>query len=287
MVLSQSSAAPHFVTTRDGGQYLCDISCTQWVSSKFCSHTVAAAEDSGCLGNFFRWYVHTQPCPNISKLGMQGMPSNPGKKLSDRKGKRKRKADNEEPDVFVPRPALATTTIPPTTTGISSYHWKADQVASNLSTSLYMWPAHPHPDPPSCSTAMETPTFWSNPGTSGSCTLNTAPSNPNPFYLKFITGNIRICQGCRQSLRTSSGAIPDPPYNFVVAISEKRPYRDSSGELVVPSSYSNAHYHVAVCCILQAEPTFSPSMLKIPTDISSQLGWEYKSFLYSQLGLMV
>ena len=45
MVLSQSSASPHFVTTRDDGQYFCDNSCTQWVSSKICcSHTVAAAE---------------------------------------------------------------------------------------------------------------------------------------------------------------------------------------------------------------------------------------------------
>lgn len=44
--------------------------------SKICSHTVAAAEDSGRLGNFLRWYVNTQPCPNISKLAMQGMPSN-------------------------------------------------------------------------------------------------------------------------------------------------------------------------------------------------------------------
>ena len=33
--------------------------------------------------------------------------------------------------------------------------------------------------------------------------------------------NIHICQGCRQSLRTSSGLIPDPPYNLVVARAEK------------------------------------------------------------------
>ena len=80
--------------------------------------------------------------------------------------------------------------------------------------------------------------------------------------------------------------IPDTPYNLVVARYEKRLYRDSSGELVTPS-YSNAHYHVAVSCISLVEPTFHPNMLKIPTDIAGQLGWEHKSFLYSQLGLMV
>ena len=46
MVLSQSSAVPHFVTAHDDGQYLYDNSCPQWVSSKICSHTIAAAEDS-------------------------------------------------------------------------------------------------------------------------------------------------------------------------------------------------------------------------------------------------
>ena len=89
MVLSQSSAVPHFVTTHDDGQYLCDNSCPQWVSSKICSHTIAAAEDSGQLCNYLQWYLDTQPCPNVTALGMQGMPSNRGK-LSDRERQRKR-----------------------------------------------------------------------------------------------------------------------------------------------------------------------------------------------------
>ena len=236
MVLSTSSAMPHFVTTRDSGQYLYDSSCPQWVSSKICSHTVAAAEDSGQLCNFLQWYIGSQPCPNITALGMQGMPSNRGKKLSERKRQRKRKADGD-PDIFVPRPALTTTVQSHTTAAqppaLSSYHWEADRVA-NISTSLYMYPPtlgqlYP-PVYPACSAAMDTSLMGSNSGACSSSINNTGPSNPNPFYLKFITGNIRICQGCRQSLRTSSGVIPDPPYNLVVARSEKRPYRDSSGD---------------------------------------------------------
>ena len=93
-------------------------------------------------------------------------------------------------------------------------------------------------------------------------------SNPNPFYLKFNTGNIHICQGCGQSLKTSTGSIPHLPYNLVIARADKRPYRDSSGELVTHSSYSNAHYHVAVSCICQLELMFQPSILKIPVDIA-------------------
>ena len=123
----------------------------------------------------------------------------------------------------------------------------------------YILPYLGQPHPPVHPTCSAAPMFGSSAG--ASCT--TGPPNPNPFYLKFITGNIHICQGCRQSLRTSSGSILDPPYNLVVARSEKRPYRDSSGELVIPSSYSNAYYHVAVSCISHAEPMFHPSMLKI------------------------
>ena len=40
--------------------------------------------------------------------------------------------------------------------------------------------------------------------------FSTPPTNPNPFYLKFVTGNIRICQGCRGSLRCADSTIPEP-----------------------------------------------------------------------------
>ena len=44
-----------------------------------------------------------------------------------------------------------------------------------------------------------------------------APLNPNPFYLKFIRGNIRTCQGCRVSLRASDSLIPDAPNDLCIA----------------------------------------------------------------------
>lgn len=195
-----------------------------------------------------------------------------------------KKTASVDPDNYVPRPALsaAAKSAPPHSTqgvqgitGPCSYHWEADRV-DNISSSLYMCPSAPlYMGPP------QVPVYPS--------TSTAGPSNPspNPFYLKFIAGNIRICQGCRQSLRTSTGSIPDPPYNLVVARSEKRPYRDSSGDLVTPSSYSNAHYHVAISCITRVEPTFHPSMLKIPSDIACQLGWDHKNFLFTQMGLAI
>ena len=44
------------------------------------------------------------------------------------------------------------------------------------------------------------------------------PPNVNQFYLKFIKGNIRVCQGCRGSLKTSDGAVPSPPFDLAVIL---------------------------------------------------------------------
>lgn len=44
------------------------------------------------------------------------------------------------------------------------------------------------------------------------------PPNVNPFYLKFIMGNIRMCQGCKSTLCTADGRILPAPYDLTIAI---------------------------------------------------------------------
>ena len=104
--------------------------------------------------------------------------------------------------------------------------------------------------------------------------------NPNPFYLKFITGNIRVCQGCKGSLRAAGFSLPDPPYDLCVARAEKRPYRDNSGNPVTPTTYKPSHYHLAFTCIQAVEPAFFPNRLQIPNDIQNELTPEHKSFVW-------
>ena len=109
--------------------------------------------------------------------------------------------------------------------------------------------------------------------------------NTNPFYLKFITGNIRMCQGCRQSLRTMAGNIPAPPYNLTVARKERRTFRDASGTLVTPQREAAAHYHCCVSCIKAADPTFLPQSLQVPVDILSRLLPIHQEYLSGTFGL--
>ena len=102
-------------------------------------------------------------------------------------------------------------------------------------------------------------------------TLPTSPLAPNvnPFYLKFIKGNIRVCQGCRGSLKTSDGAVPSPPFDLTIAHAEQRPFRDSSGNLITPKrpTVYHYHYHFKVECI---KALFVPSSVRIP-DVRTDL----------------
>ncbi len=109
--------------------------------------------------------------------------------------------------------------------------------------------------------------------------------NLNPFYLKFITGNIRTCQGCRGSLRAADSSIPASPNNLCVARSEKRAYRNNSGTLVTPTTFKPSHYHSVLTCVQAAEPYFMPYSLKVPPDVYSQLTFEHKQYLWMHFGL--
>ena len=74
MASSFSGKTPHFVSSRSGGQYVCDSACIQWNSAKICSHTLAVAEANGELKQFLQWYSTSGVSPNITVLGMEGLP---------------------------------------------------------------------------------------------------------------------------------------------------------------------------------------------------------------------
>ena len=66
-------------------------------------------------------------------------------------------------------------------------------------------------------------------------TLQVSPQpNANPFYVKFIAGNMRVCQGCRGNLKRQDGSIPASPFDVCAARAERRSFRDSNGILITP-----------------------------------------------------
>ena len=86
--------------------------------------------------------------------------------------------------------------------------------------------------------------------------------------MKQMNTRIKVCQGCRQSPKSTNGELQPPPYDYCVARQERRPYTDrASGQLRTPSRESDSHYHLRVKCIKAVEPSFICTSLVIPEDL--------------------
>ena len=109
----------------------------------------------------------------------------------------------------------------------------------------------------------------------------------NPFYLRIIEGNIRICQGCCKSLRNSTGSIPAPLFNLCVARLERRSFFDQSGLLRTPKREQASHYHAKVECIRAVCANFTPSSLQISYELRGILDPLHKDYISSVFGVTV
>ena len=111
-------------------------------------------------------------------------------------------------------------------------------------------------------------------------------ANTNPFYVKRMNTRIKVCQGCRGSLKSVGGGVQHPPFDYCVARHERRPFTDrKSGELRTPSGETAAHYHLRVACIKAAEQSFVLMSLKLPSDL--QLTPIHEEYLRAEFGLEV
>ena len=109
MVLSRSQDVPHHVRSCSDGQYLCDKNCLQWMSSQICSHTLAVAEENRELLKFLEWYVKQGQGPNLSSLGLSGLPKGRGQKGGKPERQRAR-STTPAPDNYSVRPGLVSIT---------------------------------------------------------------------------------------------------------------------------------------------------------------------------------
>ena len=94
-----------------------------------------------------------------------------------------------------------------------------------------------------------------------------------------------MCQGCRQPVKSMSGSIPSPPFDLVIARSERRSFRDKSGTLVTPLQEQTCHYHLSLQCVKAVEPQFVPFALKVPVDVAPELTVVHKEYLRLVFGI--
>ena len=120
---------------------------------------------------------------------MLNMPSGRG-----RKGgvpKRKRSKRPAEPDVTVSRSSLSCSR----SSSVCSSITEVESPPTYGYGDGWHYPYWYSPAQPSYPMSSSSGSYWSNPPS--------LPANPNPFYIKFISGNIRVCQGCKGSLQTA------------------------------------------------------------------------------------
>ena len=367
MVTSRSGSSPHFVQVTSAGQYTCDKTCLQWVSSHICAHTLVAAELNGELHLFLQWYKKNNPQPNITQLAMAGLPKGRG-----RKGgipKRKRSRVFTATDVVVSRAATmqahgvssafntqsgattvsfpteqrlnsgfatmqapevssvfntqsgATTVSFPTEQRLNSgfatmqapevssvFNTQSGATTESFPTELCLSSGLSRPNTTTATTAsvsvqvgnnfssfsnsqvqplivnaslgplMQSQSLVDSVSSSVMAPPSPVPPNTNPFYVRFIEGNIRMCQGCKSFLKCANGSLPAPPFDLCCARAEKRSFRDSNGILRTPNKEQPSHYHINLPCIRAASPSFVPSSIFIPPDVMPKLSAVHKEY---------
>ena len=290
MVLSYSSRIPHMVMKGQKGQYKCDSNCLNWTSSAICSHTLAVAQLNNDLISFLQWYNTSSNMPNVTSLAMSGLPSGRGRKGGVAKRTRDRQ-EKKTPELSIPRPVFqpvvsaftsTSATVPSSAQCSATAPSSPFQSSSSQSTNVFHSSVVGQINLPS---QLGHGSTLINTSQNASQSMCSTQPNTNPFYVRFIQGNIRMCQGCRSSLRSRDGSVPVPPFDMVIARAERRSFRDKNGELVTPHQEQTCHYHFRLDCIRAVEPNFVPMALQVPQDIVSSLTLVHREYLRLVFGL--
>lgn len=102
------------------------------------------------------------------------------------------------------------------------------------------------------------------------------------FELCFRSGNIRICNGCRNNF--DKQAIP--PHDLCIRHKEWRSFT-SPVTNQIESRFGNAYYHVNTACILARCTGFSTSSIRVENEVNVRLLKEHKDYICKFLGLFI
>ena len=89
------------------------------------------------------------------------------------------------------------------------------------------------------------------------------PHDRSPYTLCFITGNIRVCRGCRQKYTKPC----TPPMDLCIQHQEWQQFTPP-GASAAQVRYGNVYYHCNIPCIQAQCPSFTADMLIIPAQIA-------------------
>ncbi len=107
-----------------------------------------------------------------------------------------------------------------------------------------------------------------------------------PFFVKFLTKQIKVCQGCRGGYQRSvDGSSLPAPYDIIVGHRDHQQFQDRVTGLTRFSKETCLHFHANPRCILLKYPTFNPTSLQIPPAVLERLCGIHKQYLDKTFGL--
>ena len=314
-IISRSQKQPHLVTAKNNSEYNCDDRCPHYQSLSICAHTIAAAYVNGEFSAFQKWFrtCKRQQNSNLYQLSKHGMPAGAGRKGSKPPRQRKRAHDIRDehqslplllsiPDSSQTQPSsepqpsvqvLSASSLGQQTPsqGLSASSLGQQTPSQGLSTtSLGQW--IPSQGLSAASLGQQTP--------SPSLLLPSTvmmpyppqpppllPSQCQPFSVRFISGNISVCSGCKQRFpRKPTGAVCDPPNDIVIQHHEERTFKSPTTGLLT-SKPGNAYYHVNLACLWTNWPGLRGQDIRVTSDVAAKLFLQHKAVLYHQLGLTI
>ena len=313
MVASVNGGEPHYVIGKSSGQYICNGLCPQFTAYKICQHVVAAAEDGAKLSSFCTWWKSQHKGPNVDSLAMSGLPKGvAGQKGGVAKhGRRGRRKDTNTSTLVTTTDRISTCTpvasaTPTSTNAVSDTSAFGDgsgQESQFNSHFYYSYPPVPLPslqESPSSfaphiqSLRMQGSPLYSCPphGLYGSpyqsiaspSSSSYSPHGIQPYYLKMLTKQIRVCSGCRFGY-DNEVCVPAAPYNMCISHQESYQVSPRSQQVSRFTTKTVVHYHANLDCIWKKNPNFIPTSLKIPSEVMSKLVEANKTYLIKFFGI--
>ena len=104
-------------------------------------------------------------------------------------------------------------------------------------------------------------------------------TNTNFFYVKFIVGNMRVCQGCKGKLKYSNECVLASSLDLCAVRAQWCTFWDSNYILIRSQKEQSIHYYFNLSCVCAVAPTFVSYSLVVPVYVGPKLNLVHKEYL--------